>query len=266
MALHAKWVRGNLVFYDGAQHVVSIPQALTLSNPELVPNVTRLGLQYAAEYVDHFMTFSEDEWTVVLTDAGVDGAEVHELADEHGGVLQLSTNNADEDETGVQSDAEHILLSDADGFDTWFAAMFKVDDVDKAEINIGLMISDAKIGQHHTAGGGVNEGVYVRSPHDDATLHGECVSGGGAAGQVADIATLEDDTWIWAGFHYNPTDNEVQFAVNGENVGDPFDTAADIPNAEELATTFAVQTGEAVIHTLKVHAVRILTQIPNLGF
>ena len=262
MSLHSRWEHGSLVFYDGATRLMAIPNRRALSRPEQVPNLAPLGLNYVADIREHFMRFYEDEWVHIDTSGGA--GEGFELTDEHGGVLLLTTANQDEDETGLQYASETVLLDEAEGNDTWFAALFKVDDVAGSELNIGLIDhgNDGKIGKHHTADGGVGNGVYLHSPEGSAQLHGDVVKGGGPA-QVEDLATLVDDTWIWAGFHFDASADTVQFSVSGVDVGEPFAVAADIPDDEELAVTFAVQTNAAASRELSVHAYRLVTQVAD---
>ena len=211
----------------------------------------------AMDVVDHFMTFSEDEWTIFKTDVGVDNAEVNALIDGHGGIFALATNDADEDETGMHSDAEICVPDNGLDNDTYFQCRFRVDDADKCEINIGLTVKDVKPGRHHTAGGGAADGVYLWSPHNTAVLYGSCTNG--AASTDTAIGALGDLGWVTAGFHYDDSANSVQFNVNGVDAGLPCIT--NTPAADELALMFAVQTGEAVIHTLCLDWYRLISEI-----
>jgi len=222
-----------------------------------VPALVRMAPDLAMDVVDHFMSFAEDEWTIFKTDVGVDGAEVNALTDMHGGVFLLTTNDADEDETGMHSDAEICVPDNGLDNDTWFMARIKVDDADKCEINVGLTVKDVKPGRHHAAGGGVTDGVYLWSPHNTAVLNGSCTNGGVSTDTA--IGALGDATWITAGFHYDDSANSVQFNVNGVDVGAPCLT--NTPAADELAVMFAVQTGEAVAHSMWVDWYRLVSEI-----
>jgi|GEM_PF-2239567 len=255
-SVHSRWETQNLVFYSGATRLKSIPSMQVSSNPLLVTNVIHPGLEWGVDDSSHFMSLSEDEWTLIKTDAGVDGAEVHSIGDAHGGVLVLTTNDADEDETGKQRDAETILLDGNHG-GTWFAARIKVDDADKCEILVGLSIRDTKFGVHHTANGGVTDGVYIRSLHNTAAMLG-VVEKDSAESTVA-LGNLADNTWVWVGF-YVDADGTTQFQVNGVDTGAAV-VATNIPDDEALALAFVVQTGEAVVHTLSVDAYRLLAQL-----
>ena len=255
-SVHSRWETQNLVFYSGTTRLKSIPSMQVSSNPLLVTNVIHPGLEWGVDDSSHFMSLSEDEWTAILTDSGVDGGQVMALADAHGGILTLTTNDANEDETGMQRDAETVLLDGNHG-GTWFASRVRVDDADKAEIFVGLSIRDTKFGVHHTAGGGVTDGVYIRSPHNAATFEG-VVEKDSAESTVA-LGTLGDNTWVWVGF-YVAADGTTQFQVNGVDTGAAV-VATNIPDDEELALAFVVQTGEAVVHTLSVDAYRLLAQL-----
>lgn len=254
--VHSRWENGNLVFYDGVTRLMSIPCANVLSNPLLVPNVIRPGLEWGVDDQSHFMSLSEDEWTAILTDGDGDSAEVRAVGDIHGGVLVLTTNDKDEDETGQQRDAETVLLDGNHG-GTWFAARIKVDDADKCEILVGLSIRDTKFGVHHTANGGVTDGVYIRSLHNTAAMLG-VVEKDSTESTVA-LGNLADNTWVWVGF-YVADDGTTQFQVNGVDTGAAV-VATNIPDDEELAIAFTVQTGEAVAHTMYVDAYRLLAQL-----
>ena len=260
-SVHCRWENGNQVYYDSltGTRIATMPCQTRMPNPLLLPSTIRMAPDIAMDVVDHFMSFSDDEWTVVLTDVATDGAEVHALIDAHGGIFELGTNDADEDETGIQSDAEICAPDNGADNDTWFMARFQVDDADKAELNIGLQSRDAKIGRHHAAGGGVAEGVYLWSAHDSADLYGSVETGGAATDTAAAIATLDDATWITAGFHFDDSANSVQFNVNGADVGAPL--LAGTPAGQELCVAFCIQTGENVIHTLKVDWYRLISEI-----
>ena len=257
--IHSRWENGNLVHYDSltGARIETIPCQTRLPNPQLLASVVRMAPNLAMDYVEHFMTFSEDEWTTILTDVGVDGAEVHALTDMHGGVLLLSTNDADEDETGIESDAEICEPDNGLDNDTYFQVRFKVDDADKCEVNLGLTVTDAKPGRHHAAGGGVTDGVYIWSPHNTDVLYGSCTNGGASTDTI--IGALGNAVWITAGFHFDDSANSVQFNVNGVDVGLPCTT--NTPAADELGIMLAVQTGELVAHSMWVDWYRLISEV-----
>lgn len=256
-SIHSRWEQGNLVFYDGATRLMSIPAANVAANPLLVGNVIRPGLEWGVDDYNHFMSHSEDEWTAILTDSGVDAGEVNALADAHGGILTLSTNDADEDETGVQRDAETILLDGNHG-GCWFATRIRVDDADKCEFFVGLSIRDTKFGVHHTAAGGVTDCVGIRSLHNVTAMTG--VVEIDSTETLVALGDIGDNTWIWVGFYVDAATLTTQFQVNGVDTGAPA-VATNLPIDEVLALAFVVQTGEAVIHTLSVDAYRLLAQL-----
>ena len=256
LSLNSKWDRGSLRFFD----VQSQVNVHTLFNDNhapvfldhLVASAQRGSPEFLMDRVDHFMFLSEDEWTNSATGAGT-----AVLTDAHGGILLMSPAGADEDEEVMAHDAETIVPIAAGTDDIWFLANFEIDDADKVEVNIGLMVADAKVGKHHTAGGGVTEGIYVNSPFNTAALNGICTDA--SADTAVALTGLANGTRTTVGFHYNngavPSVTFVQDGVQSAAV------ITNIPTGHELKVTFAVQTGEAALHTMSVDWYRVMAQI-----
>src|SRR5690554_1457986 len=93
-------------------------------------------------FFDDFDAFvaSGGPWTVTVVDDDSDGSEVTAVGDADGGVLTLTTNDADDDALNVQLAAETFLFEA--GKRVWFKARFKVDDATDSDVAIGLYITD----------------------------------------------------------------------------------------------------------------------------
>ena len=256
LSLNSKWNGGSLRYYDCQTQA----DVLTWFNHNhapgfldtLVPSAQRGSPEVVMDRVDHFMFYSEDEWTNSATGAGTVA-----LADAHGGVMHFAPAAADRDEEVLALDAENVVPVGAGTTDFWFLASFYVDDADKVEVNIGLMVADAKVGKHHAAGGGVTEGIYVNSPFNTAALNGICTDA--STDTAVALTGLGDGAPTTVGFHYNngavPAVTFVQDGVHSAPV------VANIPTGHELKVTFAVQEGEAVLHTMDVDWYRLIAMI-----
>ena len=253
LSLNSKWDRGSLRFYDvqtqANVHTLFNDHHAPVFLDHLVASAVRGAPNFLMDKVEHFMFLPEDEWTNSATGAGTSV-----LTDAHGGILLMSPAAADEDEEVMAHDSCSVVPGT---HDFWFLASFEVDDADKVEINIGLMIADAKVGKHHTAAGGVNDGIYVNSPFNTAALNGICTVG--AADTPVALTGLANTTRTTVGFHYNagavPSVTFVQDGVQSAAV------TTNIPAAVPLQVTLAVQEGEAVLHTMSVDWYRLLVQV-----
>ena len=253
LSLNSKWDRGSLRFYDCQTQA----NVLALFNNNhapvfldtLVPSAQRGAPNFLMDKVEHFAALSEDEWTNSATGAGTVA-----LADAHGGVLLLSPAAADEDEEIMAHDA--CTVTPGAVHDIWFLANFEADDVDKVEVNIGLMVADAKIGKHHALAGGVSDGIYVNSPFNTAALNGLCTDA--TVDTVVALTGLVNATRTTIGFHYDAGAGTVRFVQDGIQSAL---AATNIPTGTPLKVTFAVQEGEAVLHTMSVDWYRLLVMI-----
>lgn len=94
----------------------------------------------------HKLSTSADkgDWLVTLVDGDSDGAAVNKVSDDApGGILTVTTNNKANDSNELQLNGESFKL--ATGKQVWFEAALAIDDVDKADVFVGLAITGTTV-------------------------------------------------------------------------------------------------------------------------
>lgn len=145
------------------------------------------------------------QWLVTRVDGGSDDAQVIKLTDsEPDGTLEVTTNNAAADIESLQPLGAHFTPGATAV--CVFAARFKVSDITKGDLVIGMC---ARGGAKYTASGG---GFFIRVPHNG---HVYCVSELGSTENAVDSAVLMvNDTYVSVLIVYE-LGASVKFYVNG---------------------------------------------------
>jgi len=181
------------------------------------------------------------EWHVTNIDGGGDNGETILIADARNGVLAITTNDANDDAVTVQKNGESIGI--AAGKDFVFEAKIKLSDVDKADLMIGLCITDT------TLLPGITDGLYFRIA--DGTASRELIAVAEKDSVETTLSTgvsLVDDTFVTVRFEVFGSDRAVVY-VNGVNKGE---LTTNLPDDELLAVAAEVRNAGAQVNTLSV--------------
>jgi len=203
------------------------------------------------EYLEHFVqkpSISETDaaaaWRASIVDSGNDNAEKIIIANNgRGGWLYDVTNDANGDSNSLQLNGEQFKF--AAGKKMWFEARIRIDDVDKANLYFGLHIEDIE------PYGGVTDGVAFRMDHDGRL---DCVTEKDSTETVTDSGVdMADDTFIKIGWFFDGA-GTIYFFIDDVLVATH---TTNIPDDEELAVGFEIETAEAVAHYLNVDYIKV---------
>jgi len=211
----------------------------------------RLFGENAVRFVDDFLTADVSEsadaatWKADIVDGDNDNGEVLAVTDDApGGVLTCTTNDKANDTNNLQLNGESFQLQDDKPL--WFEARWKVDDVDKVNVYVGLAITDTD------AYGGVSDGIAFRNDHDgdlDYVVEKDSTETADDTG-----VDLEDDTWVTTALFWDGS-SSVHVYVDGSLIAS---VATNVPDDEALTPTLCVETTEGSAHTLYVDYVKVV--------
>jgi len=207
-------------------------------------NLGQFGLPDATgwhTYFNDFDTYTVADWTITTTEAG-SGSATEALADEDGGVLLITNDNADNDNDFFNKVGESFLM--AAGKKAFFKARFKVSDATQSDFVIGLQITD-------TTPLAVTDGIYFLKADGVATLDVYCQKDA-TTGQTSAsaITTVVDATYMTVGWYYDGKGN-LAYYVNDVHLGTLDASATYLPDTE-LTVSFGIQNGEAVAKTMSI--------------
>lgn len=190
-------------------------------------------------------------WVLTETAAGAGNAQAVRLQDDAQGVLELVTDNGDNDTEILQKLGEQYKY--VAGKQSGFLIRVSSDDVDDGELHFGLNILDTSpIASEPT------DGFYFKKA-ETATKMTFSARKNGTATEVAnvDVDVMADSTYRIYGFLVQPqgliqvlwgtTWNNIR-VVGKVNAGD-----ANICDDEALAFHAAVQTGAADVTTMRIN-------------
>lgn len=187
-------------------------------------------------YFNDFDTYTAAEWTITTTEAGA-GSATEALANGDGGLLLITNDDADNDADFFQKVGESFKFES--GKELFFVARFKVSDATQSDFIIGLQITD-------TTPLDVTDGVFFQKDDGDTNLDFH-VEKNNTATSTAAVATVADDTFIVAGFHYNGSD-AIGVFINDVKVASVATT--NLPDDEDLTISFGIQNGEGAAKTM----------------
>lgn len=189
-------------------------------------------------YWNDFDTFAVGDWTITTTEAGT-GAATEAIADEDGGVLLITNDDADNDADFFQKVGESFLF--VAGKQLWFKARFKVSNATQSDVIMGLQITD-------TTPLAVTDGVYFIKADDAATMDFVVVKNSTATTASA-IATLANATYLTVAFHYDGV-SAIKYFVDDVHLGTSVTT--NLVDDEEMTISFGIQNGSAAARTMSV--------------
>lgn len=192
----------------------------------------------AHTYWEDFDYFRAADWTITAAEVGT-GAASQLPTDEDGGVLLITTDNADNDNVFLNKVGESFLM--AAGKKAWFEARLKVSDATQTDWIVGLQITD-------TTPLAVTDGIFFRKDDGDTDIDFVVVKNSAATTETA-IATNVDATYVRLGFYYDGKD-KIRYYADGVMQGSVATT--NLPDDEALTISFGIQNGEAAIKTQSV--------------
>jgi hypothetical protein len=199
----------------------------------ILPDVTKAHI-----YFNDFDNYTAADWTITTTEYGL-GDATEALADEDGGVLLITNDDADDDADFFNKVGESFKFES--GKKLWFEARFKTSDATQTDIVMGLQVTD-------TAPLDVDDGVFFQKDDGDANIDFHVEKNDTATSATA-ITTLADDTFIRLSFYYNG-DDKIFYYADGVALGSSVTT--NLPDDTELTISFGIQNGAAAAKTLSV--------------
>lgn len=235
MSVHSKYIKGNLAFYD-----THLKRILDAQGADVV------------KYIDDFTYLPVDDttgdptaFTVTTVDGGADGNGSVSLGSESGGVLVITTDDAENDGANVQLNGSSFELTSDQHL--YFGAKLKINDADQTDVFIGLAVTDTDIL------GGVTDRIGFQSVDGEAALD-FVVEKDSTETKVDDVGTLVDDTYSYVEFYWDGVGLEV--FVDGVSVSNPAIT--NLPNDVAHRVSLHFLTGEAVANTCTVDFIRCI--------
>lgn len=180
-----------------------------------------------------------------VTDGGIDEGETIVVADDaHGGVLAITTNDADNDMVQIQLNGEGFAL--ASGRQLVFKTRLKLDSVSNGDIFAGLAIANTDVLA------GVTDSIGFRIPDADGNL--DTVAEKDSTETTADSGEdLSDDTFVTLTIDIDGT-NRADFYVGNKAVAN---VSTNLPDDEALSPCFQVRNASAATSTLSIDYVRV---------
>ncbi len=231
--IHSRHIRGNLAFYDA--HRKRLIDAI---GPDVI------------KYINDFCSGGpgadaafDDDWTVTRVEAGA-GESTMAIVDGVGGILQISTDAAENDGINAQVLGEAFKL--ASGVDVYFGARMKASVSTQNDFFLGLAITDTDIL------GGVTDRVGFEKL-DGVTDVKAMLEKDSAETLSGALAALDANFHTYE-FYFNGS--KVEFFLDGVSVYTP--AVTNLPNDEELRVSLHCLTGEAVAKTFDFDWIRCI--------
>jgi len=198
-------------------------------------------------YFNDFLTYHADEWTITTTEAGSGNAS-EALTSGPGGWLLITNDDADNDLDFLQLKGEAFKYVATKNM--FFKARFKVSDATQSDFVMGLGITD-------TTPLDTTDGFFFLKSDGAATMD-FLIEKDNSATTNSSVATIADDTFVTASFHYNPTGGSAssgggafEIFINDVQVA----TQTTLTNAtddEDLTISFGIQNGAAAAKTMTI--------------
>jgi hypothetical protein len=230
--LHSRYEQGNLLFWD--THQKRLIDAIG-------PDITK----YLNEFTDGPGTDAtfDDDWTVTRVEAGA-GESTAIRIDGVGGVLQITTDAAENDGINMQAIGEAFKL--ASGNIVYCGVRLKASATTQNDFFIGLAITDTDIL------GGVTDRIGFEKL-DGVTAVTAMLEKDTTETLSGTLATL-DTSYHTYEFYYDGTN--VEFFIDGASKYVP--AVTNLPNDEELRVSIHALAGEAVAKTFDVDFARCI--------
>jgi hypothetical protein len=187
------------------------------------------------------------EFLVTLIDGGGDAGEIINVADAgHGGILTVTTNDADNDAVSAQLNGE--MFAPAAGRKIMFTTRLKIADVSITDWAIGLAVADTDIL------GGVADSIMFRCP--DSTGDIDYVVEKSSTETTADtLKNISDATYVKLGFQVVGT-TRVEFYVDDAVVAN---VTTNIPDDVTLSPFFTFRNSSAAVTTASIDYIKCVS-------
>ena len=237
MSLNSTYIKGNLAYIKGnGGHLKRIHDAF---GPDVV------------KYIDDFTSLPVDDttgdptaYTTTVVEGGSGNTTVA-LGSESGGVLVITTDNAENDGANLQLNGAPFELTSDQAF--YFGTKLKINDADQTDVFVGLAVTDTDIL------GGVTDRIGFQSVDGEAALD-FVIEKDSTETKIDDVGTLVDDTYSYLEFYWDGTGLEV--FVDGVSVSNPAIT--NLPNDVALRFSLHFLTGETTANTCTVDFIRCI--------
>lgn len=231
MTLRSRYIGGNLAFVE--DHRMRVIDAFG-------KNVVRFVEDFilAAAASDALVG-----WTTTLVEAGAGGESTVTRTDGSGGLLLLTTDNAEDDGINLQVTSESFKPG-ASGNQSYFGIRFKSGEATQNDILVGMCILDT------TLLGGMTDGIYFEKL-DGGTSISAVTEKNSTETQTDSLGTFAADTFtIWEWFFDGTT---VRFFIDGALVASH---TTNICDDEELTPSIHFLTGNAAVETMTIDWIR----------
>jgi len=187
--------------------------------------------------------YAAADWVITTVEAGAGAATEALAADEKGGALLITNDDADNDSDSLQKTQETWSLTV--GKRTWYETRCKIGDADDVDFFVGLNITDTTpLTTTDRAGFQINDAdasILCKSEKDSTETSTD--SGQDAA----------DDTYVTLGLAWDGI-SKLEYYVDRSKVATH---TTNIPDDENLTITMHLQNGSAVANTLTVDYIQV---------
>ena len=183
------------------------------------------------------------DWLVTVTDGGGDNAEVIVTSDaEPGGVVTITTNDADDDSMELQMNGEAFAVNARN--DMWFSIRMKLSDADTCDWFVGLATTDTAVLD------GTTDSIGFTNTSNSADIRYIQESATTTVSPLVDTTyDFADDTFRTLSFHTRK-DKGTAFFVDGNLI--EF-TGTNLPDAgDALTPTICLQNASAAASSMEV--------------
>lgn len=229
--MHARWLYGNLVYWDIHQNRIIDAWGPGVKKWILGPNALAQSADAMAG------------WTVTLVETG--GGETTVAASQavNGGALLITTDAFENDGANLQMIGE--AFQPAASTLLYFGCKVQISDVTQSDLLVGLCITDTDLL------GGMTDGMYFRKVDGAATL--SAVLEQDSSETTSTAATMVNDTDLYLEIVANGV--TVDFYVDGTMLTQMAQT--NVPDDELLTPSIHFLTGEAVAKTCTIKELRV---------
>ncbi len=224
---------------------MAVPMRLPngVTNVDATDPLAQLGMLDPTKfhtYFNDFDVFTAGDWTITALDGGADSGEVHAVQDADGGILLVTTNDADNDNVCLESQGEAWKLET--GKKAWLKIRLKVEDADDSDFYFGWHTTDTN--PFSTA---PTQRAYFALTEGAATVTFD-MDDNSTDAESDTVATLSDDTYVVLAMYYDGKGN-IELYADGVKITTM--TSVSIPSTE-MALGFGVATGAAATRSLHV--------------
>lgn len=236
----------NLLRSNGLQeHLAS--QSIPIAAAETLQQLNDLIFaDRVIHFSEDFFRYTAGDWTVTTTEAGA-GSATEALLNGQGGWLQITTDDADNDNDFLQLKGEPFKF--VSGKVTRFATKIRLSEVTQSDFFVGLQITD-------TTPLAVSDGVFFRSD-DGSTDLTLVVEKDGTETESASLNTMVDATVVELAFLYDGGSNIFAF-VDGAYAATLATT--NLPDDEDLTVSFGIQNGTAAAMTMDIDFIDVIQE------